>query len=88
MKNQDEKKTLRIKTLDHCEYFNISLFTVLSLFLFILHTSDFQYTPESCHLHRYSADFAAVGCISQHSYMHIWVHFPTEHFGISFHCVC
>ena len=39
--------------------------TVLSPFLFTLHTTDFSYQTESCHLQMFSDDSAVVGCISK-----------------------
>ena len=38
--------------------------TILSLFLFTLYTSDFQYNSESCHLQKYLHDSAVFWCIS------------------------
>ena len=39
--------------------------TVLSPFLFNLHTTDFSYQTESCHLQKFSDDSALVGCTSK-----------------------
>src|SRR4029434_9335023 len=37
--------------------------TVLSPVLFTLYTSDFTYNTESCHIQKFSDDYAVVGCI-------------------------
>ena len=39
--------------------------TVLSPFLFTLHTTDFSYQTRSCHLQKFSDDSAIAGCISK-----------------------
>lgn len=36
---------------------------VLFPFLFTLYTSDIEYISDSCHLQRYTDDFAVVGCV-------------------------
>lgn len=38
--------------------------TVLSPFLFSLHTSDFCYNSDDCHLQKFSDDTAIIGCVS------------------------
>ena len=37
----------------------------VSPFLFFLHTKDFSYQTEACHLQKFSDDSAVVGCISK-----------------------
>lgn len=39
--------------------------TLLSLFLFILYTPDFQYNSESCHWQKFSDDSVVVRCVRE-----------------------
>ena len=39
--------------------------SLFSPFLFTLYTADFGYSTDSCHLQKFSADTAIVGCVSE-----------------------